>query len=121
MNPGVVQFPRLPWPWGNFCVLFTWRKVASAMRVTRCCRTGNPPLEVALGQRKTHVNSYMRRTMHRGKVDPGVSELPRGNKLSRDHVNRPLLSQICDQPFHLYGRQFSCLKGVKGKTTHIQA
>ena len=28
--------------------------------------------------------------MHRGKVDPGVSELPRGNKLSRDHVNRPL-------------------------------
>ena len=29
--------------------------------------------------------------MHRGKVDPGVSELPRGNELSRDHVNRPLL------------------------------
>ena len=28
--------------------------------------------------------------MHRGKVDPGVSELPRGNELSRDHVNRPL-------------------------------
>ena len=28
--------------------------------------------------------------MHRGKVDPGVSELPRGNDLSRDHVNRPL-------------------------------
>ena len=27
--------------------------------------------------------------MHRGKVDPGVSELPRGNELSRDHVNRP--------------------------------
>ena len=27
--------------------------------------------------------------MHRGKVDPGLSELPRGNKLSRDHVNRP--------------------------------
>ena len=24
--------------------------------------------------------------MHRGKVDPGVSELPRGNELSRDHV-----------------------------------
>ena len=28
--------------------------------------------------------------MHRGKVDPGVSELPRDNELSRDHVNRPL-------------------------------
>ena len=24
----------------------------------RCCTTGNPPLEVAPGQRKTHVNSY---------------------------------------------------------------
>ena len=22
-------------------------------------------------------------------VDPGVSELPRGNEMSRDHVNRP--------------------------------
>ena len=49
----------------------------------------NPPLEVAPGQRKTHVNSYRRQTVHRGKVDPGVSELPRGNELSRDHVNRP--------------------------------
>ena len=29
--------------------------------------------------------------MHRGKVDPGVSKLPRGNELSRDHVNRPLV------------------------------
>ena len=28
--------------------------------------------------------------MHRGKVDPGVSELPRGNELSWDDVNRPL-------------------------------
>ena len=40
-------------------------------------------LEVAPGQLKTHVNSYRRQTMHRGKVDPG------GNELSRDHVNRP--------------------------------
>ena len=47
-----------------------------------------PPLEDAPGQRKTHVNSHRRQTMHRGKVDP-VSELPRGNELSRDHVNRP--------------------------------
>ena len=74
---------------GNFCVLFTWRKVTSAKRVTRCCTTGHPPLKVAPGQRKTHVNSYRRQTVHRGKVDPGVSELPRGNELSRDHVNRP--------------------------------
>ena len=74
---------------GNFCVLVTWRKVTSARRVTRCCTTGNPTLEVAPGQRRTHVNSYKRQTMHRGKVDPGVSELPRGNELSRDHVNRP--------------------------------
>ena len=28
--------------------------------------------------------------MNRGKLDPGVSELPRGSELSRDHVNRPL-------------------------------
>ena len=75
---------------GDFCVLFTWRKVTSARRVTRCCTTDNPPLEVAPGQRKTHVNSCRRQTVHRGKVDPGVSELPRGNELSRDHVNRPL-------------------------------
>ena len=31
--------------------------------------------------------------MHRGKVDPGVSELPRGNELSRDHVNRPYVKK----------------------------
>ena len=49
---------------------------------------GNPPLEVTPGQRKTYVNSYKRQTMHRGKVDPEVSELPRGNELSRNHVNR---------------------------------
>ena len=27
--------------------------------------------------------------MHRGKVDPKVRELLRGNELSQDHVNRP--------------------------------
>ena len=41
------------------------------------------------GQGEIHVNSYRLQTMHRGKVDPRVSELPRGNELSRDHVNRP--------------------------------
>ena len=63
-------------------------KVTLARRVTRCCTTGNPPLEVAPGQRKSHVNSYRRQTMHRGKVDLEVSELPQGNELSQDHVNR---------------------------------
>ena len=57
--------------------------------VTRCCTTGNLPLEVAPGQRKTHVNSYRRQTVHRGKVDAGIKELPRGNEVSQDHVNRP--------------------------------
>ena len=66
---------------GQLCVLFRWRKVTLA--------TGNLPLEVAPGQGEIHVNSYRRHTMHRGKVDPGVSELPRGNELSQDHVNRP--------------------------------
>ena len=90
-------------PRGNFCVLFTWIKVTSARRVTRCCTTGNPPLKVAPGQWKTHVNSYRCQTMHRGKVDPGVSELPRGDELSRDHVNRPLVQNYrrkCDQMSH---------------------
>ena len=31
-------------------------------------------------------------TVHQGKVDPGVSELPLVNELSRNHVNRPLVS-----------------------------
>ena len=53
------------------------------------CTTGKPPLQVAPGPGEIHVNSYRRQTMHRGKVDPGVSELPRGNELSRDYVNRP--------------------------------
>ena len=59
----------------------------------QCCTKGNPPLEVALGQRKTHVNSYRRQTVHRGKVDPGVSELSQDmyNELSRYQLNRPLL------------------------------
>ena len=65
------------------------KKVISARPVARCCTTGNPPLEVAPGQRKAHVNSYRRQTVNLGKVDLGVSELPRGNELSRDHVNRP--------------------------------
>ena len=61
----------------------TWRKVTLARPVTWCCTMGDPPLEVAPGQGEIHVNSYRRQTMYRGKVDPGVSELPRGNELSR--------------------------------------
>ena len=44
---------------------------------------GNPPLKVAPGQGQIHANSYRRQTMLRGKVDPGVSELPQGNELSQ--------------------------------------
>ena len=75
---------------GQLCVLFTGRKATSARRVTRCCTKGTHTREVAPGQRETHVNSYRRQTIHQGKVDPGVSELPRDNELSRDHVNWPL-------------------------------
>ena len=38
-------------------------------RVTR-------PLEVAPRQRKSHVNSYRRQTMHRGKFNPGSVSCP---------------------------------------------
>ena len=41
------------------------------------------------GATKTHVNSHRCQTVHRGQVDPGVSELPRGNELSWDHVTGP--------------------------------
>ena len=59
------------------------------MEKSYLAKVGYPPLEVGPEQRKTHVNSYRRQTVHRGKVDPGVCELPRDNELSRDHVNRP--------------------------------
>ena len=75
-------------PGATFAFCSHGEKLPRQGGLPRCCTTGNPPLEVAPGQRKTHVNSYRRQTMHRGKVDPGVSELPRGNELSRDHVNR---------------------------------
>ena len=32
--------------------------------------------KLPLGNKKTHVNSCRRQTVHRGKIDPGVSELP---------------------------------------------
>ena len=54
-------------------------------------KAGYPVLQSASRrQPETHVNSYRRQTVHGGKVDPGVSELLRGNELSRDIVNRPL-------------------------------
>ena len=48
--------------------------------------------------------------MHRGKVDPGVSELPRGNELSRDHVNRPLVTfqSYSDSRPWLWTSDFDC-------------
>ena len=45
--------------------------------------------------------------MHRGKVDPGVSELPQGNELSRDHVNGPLISLRLDpKPYSIFNIRF---------------
>ena len=47
--------------------------------------------------------------MYRGKVYPGVSELPRGNELSRDHVNRPYEDSDKDTVF---GEFFTDRPGV---------
>ena len=65
------------------------KKVTSARRITWCCTTVDRPLEVTPGRRKTHVNSYRHQTTHRGKVGPGVSELP----LPGDYLNSPLLNE----------------------------
>ena len=43
--------------------------------------------------------------MHRGKVDFGVSELPQGNELFRDYVNRPLINQAIIYLRHVKGLQ----------------
>ena len=59
-----------------FISLFTLRKVISTRRVTRCCTKRNSPLLVALGQRKTHLNSDRHKAVHQRKVDPGVAESP---------------------------------------------
>ena len=59
------------------------------------------------------MNSYRRRTVHRGKVDPGVSELPRGNELSQNHVNRPL-GQLTDP-----GVNFASVHGLMPVTVHM--
>ena len=53
-------------------------------------RQGGLPASRSCPGATKNSHSYRRQTMHRGKVDPGVSELPRGNELSRDHVNRSL-------------------------------
>ena len=44
------------------------------------------------GNEKLMWTVNRRQTVQRGKVDAGVSELPRGNELSRNHVNRPFVS-----------------------------
>ena len=76
-------------PGATFAFCSHGEKLARQGGLPGVVQRGNPPLEVAPGQQKTHVNSYRHQTMNRGKVDPGVSELPWGNELSRDHVNRP--------------------------------
>ena len=64
---------------------FPWASLAFCSHGEKLPRQGGLPSVVQ------RVNSYRRQAVHRGKVDPGVSELPRGNELSRDHVNRPLI------------------------------
>ena len=59
---------------------------------------------LAPGQLLRFVHMEKIVTMHRGKVDPGASELPRGNELSRDHVNRPLESgRSVERKVHFFG------------------
>ena len=62
-------------PGATFVFCSHGAKLSQQGGITRCCTMGNPPLEVAPGQRKTHVNSYRHQTVHRSKVDPGVGEL----------------------------------------------
>ena len=45
-------------------------------QVTRCCTTGNPPLEVALGQRKTHETVTGVRPCTEAKLTPGSVSCP---------------------------------------------
>ena len=73
-------------PWATFALSSHGEKLP---RQGRLPGVVHPPLEVAPGQGEIHVNSYRRQTMHPGEVDPGVSQLPRGNELYRGHVNRP--------------------------------
>ena len=68
---------------GQLMCFVHMRKVTLARQNTGSCTTGNPRLKVALAQQNTHVNSCRHQTVYRGKIDPGVSELP------RDHVNKP--------------------------------
>ena len=75
-------------PWDNCYLPFTWYFVVVNFIIIwslqldlnsfifECCTMGNPPLQVALGHLETSVNGYRPQTMHRGKVDPRVSELP---------------------------------------------
>ena len=67
--------------------------------------------------------------MHQGKIDPGVSELPQGNELSRDHVNRPLgpLGPVHMNPGQLIapgqltdpGVNFASVHGLTPVTVHM--
>ena len=66
-------------PGATFAFCSHGKKLPRQGRFTRCWTTDNSPLEVAPGQRKTHVNSYRRQTVHQGKVDhltPGSVSCP---------------------------------------------
>ena len=73
-------------PWATFALSSYGEKLPQQGRLPGVV---HPPLKVAPGQGEIHVNSYRRQTMHPGEVDPGVSQLPRGNELYRGLVNRP--------------------------------
>ena len=69
--------------WDNF-LCSVRMEICYVGKVTWCCTTGSPPLEVAPGQRKAHVNGNRRQTVDRDKINPGVTEL------LRVYVKRPL-------------------------------
>ena len=72
------------------------------MRATSFRARSNPLLEVALGQRKAHVNGDRCQTVDRAKVNPGVIALPQVKQLFRIHVNRPLIMKqvVCHNQNH---------------------
>ena len=57
-------------------------KAGLVQRVTRLSK-------LPRDNKNTSMHSYRRQTVHQSKVDPGVSELPWGNEMHWDHVNRP--------------------------------
>ena len=72
-----IYSKQLLLPWGIFAFCSHGEKLPWQGRLPGVVQwVMSPPLEVAQGQGDIHVNSYRCQTMHRGKVDPGVSDLP---------------------------------------------